>query len=200
MYDSYQTIARPARIETKVKGSRFIAETMIVSNVKEAIKFVKSIRKQEHAASHHCYAYRIGVADKIDFKYSDDGEPSGTAGKPIYDCIIGRELTNVIVVVTRYFGGTKLGTGGLARAYSDAAIQVLEKSQLKTAYITDTLSMRFEVKYYDKIIKILSKLKAEQQSSDFSDTVKLTVAVRQSKVEQLKYEITNLTHGQAQIS
>jgi len=199
MDDIYLTIAHPAKVETKVKGSRFIAETKMVESGGEVLEFLKGIRKRERAATHHCYAYRIGRGQKVLFKYSDDGEPGGTAGKPIHDCITGRNLTNVMAVVTRYFGGIKLGTGGLVRSYSAAAVRALEESGTKTVYITDQLKMRIEFKYYDQIMKVLEKHKAEQISSEFSEIVKLTVSVRKSKTNELKNEITNLTHGQAQI-
>ena len=199
MDDFYLTIAQTAQVENKVKGSRFIAQTKMVKSETEALQFLKGIRKREHAATHHCYAYRIGHGQNVLFKYSDDGEPSGTAGKPIYDCITGRDLTYVIAVVTRYFGGTKLGTGGLARAYSETAVLALEESGTKTVYITDQLMMRFDFRYYDQILKALEKYKAEQISSEFSEIVQLTVSVRQSKTTELINEITNLTHGQAQI-
>ena len=199
MDDFYLTIAHPAKAETKVKGSRFIAETKIVESENEVSEFLRAVRKREHAATHHCYAYRIGHGNNVTFKYSDDGEPSGTAGKPIYDCITGRNLTNVVAVVIRYFGGTKLGTGGLVRSYSQTAVGALEKSGEKTIYITDRLQLRFDFKYYDQVLKMLEKHQAEQISSEFSEVVKLSVLVRQSKTDELKNEITNLTHGQAQI-
>lgn len=199
MDDFYLTIAQPAKVEIKVKGSQFIARTKMVESEGEVAEFLKGIRKTEHAATHHCYAYRIGQGQKTHFKHSDDGEPNGTAGKPIYDCITGRNLTNVIAVVSRYFGGTKLGTGGLARSYSEAAAGRLEKSGTKTVYITDNLQLRFEFKYYDQISKMLEKYEAEQNSSEFSEIVKLNVSIRKSKTNELKIEITNLTHGQAQI-
>ncbi len=199
MDDFYLTIAQPAKVETKVKGSRFIAETGMIENEFAVQYLLNGIRKREHAASHHCYAYRIGTGENAAFKYSDDGEPNGTAGKPIYDCIIGRNLTHVIAVVTRYFGGTKLGTGGLARAYSETAISALERSGTQTVYITGRLKMCFDFKYYDQILNLLQKYKAEQASSDFSEIVKLTVSIRKSKTNDLKNEIINLTHGQAEI-
>ena len=200
MDDFYHTIAQAAKVENKVKGSRFIAETMLIENVEDVAQCLQVIRKRERAASHHCYAYKIGVSNDAEFKYSDDGEPNGTAGKPIYDCMTGRELTNVLLVVTRYFGGTKLGTGGLARAYSDAAVLALDKSGVKTVYLTDTLSMQFDIKYYDQFPKVLAKYAAEQKSSDFSDVVKIVVAVRKSKTKEFTDQVTNLTHGQIKIS
>jgi len=197
MDDFYRTISQPTREEIKVKSSRFIAETKMVENSNEAVSAWQQIRKREHAATHHCYAYRIGLEAEPEFKYSDDGEPNGTAGKPIYDCIVGRKLTNVLVGVTRYYGGTKLGTGGLVRAYSDAAIKALEISGIRTVYLTNQLSIEIEFKYYDQLQKLIEKYKAKQDSSEFKEKVQLTLSVRKSKSDQLKNEIINLTHGQA---
>lgn len=199
MDDFYHTVLNPARVEIKVKSSRFIAEVNNAESAANAQGFINSIAKREHAATHHCYAYRIGSNEKEEFKYADDGEPSGTAGKPIYDCLLGRELTNTIVVVTRYYGGTKLGTGGLARAYSDAAKQALDKAGQKTVYITDRLDIQFELKHFDQILKILSNFSAKKISSDFSELARLTIAVRKSKTKELSEALTNLTNGQIKI-
>ena len=125
MSDTYLTIGGYARAEIKIKGSRFIAEAMPVARVEAAEKEIAAVCKREFNATHHCTAYRIGPNGDV-FRYNDDGEPSGTAGIPILRQIDGRSLTDTLVVVTRYFGGTKLGTGGLIRAYGDAARQVLE--------------------------------------------------------------------------
>jgi uncharacterized YigZ family protein len=199
MEDFYHTVARPASAEIKIKKSRFIAEVETVKSASDAQEILKSIRKKEHAATHHCYAYRIGISGQEEFKYSDDGEPGGSAGKPIYDCLLGRELTNTIVIVTRYYGGTKLGTGGLARAYSDAARRVLAKSGKKTVFITSRLNLEFELKYFDQIQSVLSKYSAEQIESNFSEEANITISVRKSKTKELVEALTNLTNGQIKI-
>jgi len=180
MSDSYFTIAQTAKAETKVKGSKFFGEVALVTDAASAKKYLASVRKREYEASHHCFAYRLGVAGDIEFKYSDDGEPNGSAGKPIYDCIAGRELTNIIVVVTRYYGGTKLGTGGLVRSYSETALLTLERAGKKTNYITDSIRLIIEFSFYDQILKVIEKLKAKQSESDFSEKVSLTVHIRKS--------------------
>ncbi|MEE8404104.1 MAG: YigZ family protein [candidate division Zixibacteria bacterium] len=199
MNDSYFTIAQAARAEIKVKGSRFIGEAALVTDAAGAKKYLESVRKREYEATHHCYAHRLGIAGDIEFKYSDDGEPNGSAGKPIYDCIAGRELTSIIVVVTRYYGGTKLGTGGLARAYSEAALRSLEKAGKKTNYITDSIQLTIEFSFYDQILKVIEKLNAQQTESDFSEKVSLTVLIRKSLTEQFVRELTDITRGTAQI-
>ena len=199
MSDCYFTIAQAAKAETKVKGSRFIGEVALVKDAAGAKTYLESVRKREYAATHHCFAYRLGVGSDIEFKYSDDGEPNGSAGKPIYDCIKGRELSSVIVVVTRYFGGTKLGTGGLVRAYSEAALLALEKAGKKTNYITDTICLTIEFSFYDRILKVIEKLKAKQTESDFSEKVSMTVQIRKSLTEQFVRELTDISRGTAQI-
>ena len=103
MDDSFLTIAKTSTSEIKVKGSRFIARTNLVDSVESAKDCLKQIQKEEHAATHNCYAYVVGIpAEKAEFKYSDDGEPSGTAGKPIYDVVVGSGVTNILLVVTRW--------------------------------------------------------------------------------------------------
>ena len=134
--DSYQTIKNSAETEIKIKASKFIGRVFSCQTVDEAVSIRENICKKYYDATHHCYAYRIGLGKEIIFRYSDDGEPSGTAGKPIYDRLEGQNLTNLILIVTRYYGGTKLGTGGLTHAYSDASQQVLDEAGILTKFIT----------------------------------------------------------------
>lgn len=200
MNDTYHTIAMETVGETKVKGSRFIARTRFATTVEEARHQLEEIRKQEYAATHNCYAYIVGVPKKnAQFKYSDDGEPSGTAGKPIYDAINGSKATNLLLVVTRYFGGTKLGTGGLVKAYSEAAVSVLGKSGIKENFIKDYLSVEIDFSIYDSLKKVAHRYGAVQIGADFSDRATLAYEIRISKTEQFIVEITELSKGQAKI-
>jgi uncharacterized YigZ family protein len=199
MIDYFYSIANPARIETKVKGSRFIGEAAIVKNVFEAKGQLEKIRKREYNATHHCSAWRVGIGQNIEFKYSDDGEPGGTAGKPIFDCIAGKELTNVMVVVTRYYGGTKLGSGGLVRSYSEAALLALEKAGKKTIYVTDRIRLIIDFSYYDQTLKLLEEFGIKQTLSDFAEKVSMEIEVRKSLTAQFERKITDITRGTAQI-
>lgn len=125
--DSYLTPKERQEIETEVKKSRFIAIASHTPNISESKAFIKSVKEQFPDAGHHCYAHIAGSpTDSHTHGFSDDGEPNGTAGKPIFNHLIHRNIGEITLVVIRYFGGTKLGTGGLARAYSDAARVVLE--------------------------------------------------------------------------
>ncbi|HVP06320.1 MAG TPA: YigZ family protein [Candidatus Acidoferrum sp.] len=195
MDDRYLTIAREATTEIKVKASRFIGETCLVESVDEALARLTAIRKREHAATHHCFAYRVGLGEQFAFKYSDGGEPSGTAGKPIYDIIEGQKLTQIILIVTRYFGGTKLGTGGLAHAYGDAARLVLEKSGVKENFIWQRFRFQLDFPLYDRWRTQLHRLAAREIESSFTDIVASTVEVRLSRAEELRQAFVELTGG-----
>ena len=199
MDDVYHTPAKEAQHEIKVKGSRFIAECCLVSSPDEAITVLADIRKREHAATHHCYAWRAGLFDDMTFKYSDDGEPSGTAGRPIYDAICGRELENVLVVVTRYYGGTKLGTGGLARAYGETAAGALDKAGRKTQYLTARYRVVIDFGLFDQLNRMLAKYEARQVKADYSDRVTLEIEIRLSRSEALVAAMIELSGGKATI-
>ena len=175
---SYYIIVQDSKTEIKIKDSRFIGESFYADNSKQSLSSLQLVKRREHAASHNCYAYRVGMPENIEFKYSDDGEPGGSAGRPIYDVITGNNLSNVLVVVTRYFGGTKLGTGGLARAYSEAARNVLEESGSREVFLTRRMSLTLDFPLYDSLLVILRKHNVNTIESDFSDRVNLVIDVR----------------------
>ncbi|MEW5994283.1 MAG: YigZ family protein [Candidatus Zixiibacteriota bacterium] len=197
MHDEYFTIKSPVHHEIKVRGSHFIGETALVTTHQEAAQALEIVRKREHAASHHCFAYRVGTGDEAEFKYSDDGEPSGTAGRPIFDVLCGRNLTDTLVVVTRYFGGTKLGTGGLARAYSEAARLAIEKSGTQRKFITERLSVVLPFSCYDQANRVIHKFEVTQTDAEFAHVIRLSLEVRASVVERLIVELTEITGGRA---
>ena len=195
MDDSYLTIRKAAHHEIKVKGSRFIGEVLMVGSVDIALEALQAIRKREYNATHHCYAWIVGRGRETAFKYSDDGEPGGTAGKPIYDVVSGTGVTNVLCVVTRYFGGTKLGTGGLVRAYGEAASKALAAAGTQACFDTVDYRLQLEFSLYDRWQLQLKALEAEVAASDFSDHVRLTVRVRVSRAEAMVRQFTELTAG-----
>ena len=199
MNDQYLTIAKPAQAEIKIKGSRFIGESAYAGNADEALEVLSNIRKREHAATHHCSAWRVGLFEKMRFKYSDDGEPNGSAGKPIYDVLCGTDITNAIVVVTRYYGGTKLGTGGLVRAYGEAARLALEKSGRKENFLKERFTIDIDFARYDQLNRLLHQYQVWPIDSDFSDRVRLTLDIRKSHVEKLIAAVVELSGGKATI-
>ena len=142
--DEYFTVSsQPVSSEIKVNDSKFIGHIFHVLTKHQAESVYANIKRKYHDATHNCFAYRI-TADQ--FRYSDDGEPSGTAGLPIYKILEKKDLSQTIIIITRYFGGTKLGTGGLIRAYTDAALDVLGKTKIekKIRYITVTVETTYE--------------------------------------------------------
>lgn len=196
--DAFRSVARYALAELKVKGSRFIAEAFHVDNESATEDHIQLIRKREHSATHHCTAYRIG-ADAEVFRFNDDGEPSGSAGRPILSQIEGRGLTNTLVVVTRYFGGTKLGTGGLVRAYGDAASQALDAAGEKLHVISERLSVSFVYDDTSPAMHVLQKFDAEVVESSYTDTTELTVAVPRSRVAEFEAAFVDALGGRGRV-
>lgn len=128
--DRFKTIKQNSKAEIEEKKSRFIAEIFYIEDVNQAEEYIKQVKKRYFDARHHCYAYRIIQNNAIKEKQSDDGEPSGTAGAPMLNILNKNQIVNVLVVVTRYFGGTLLGTGGLVKAYSEATLKAIENTEI----------------------------------------------------------------------
>lgn len=197
--DFYLTILRELRAPAlKVTGSRFIADIFPVKTKEEIESYLEHIRKEFYDASHHCYAFRLGNNGEV-MRAADDGEPSGTAGKPILLVLEGAKLTNVLCVVTRYFGGTKLGTGGLARAYSDAAKLAVQEAETKTVYLTKELLLSYSFDDMSAVERMVAKYGAEKIASEYSDTVELRIALRESLIIDFQRELTELLLGNVQV-
>lgn len=194
MVDEFRTIRSESRAEAKVHASRFIATALQVTTKPAAEEFIARIRKEFWDATHNCFAYRLGVEGK-EFRFNDDGEPSGSAGKPILTAIEKLELTNVAVVVTRYFGGTKLGVGGLARAYGDAAEHALMKAERITQYVTQTLEATFPHSHIGNVMHVVSKFGARIVETRYDEEIHMTLEVRGSRCEELKTTLVNQTSG-----
>ncbi len=194
MSDTYYTLGDYARTEIKVKGSSFIAEAIRVQRVEEADAEIAAIRKREYNATHHCSAYRIGPEGTL-FRYNDDGEPSGTAGAPILRQIDARHLTNTLVVVTRYYGGTKLGTGGLLRAYGDAAAQVLDAASVEERILRDRIRLRFSYNDTSPAMHTISQRDATILETHYTDETEILVGVRRSEVESFIDTFVNALGG-----
>ena len=179
------TIGASVQAEITEKKSKFIANLFPVQSVKEAEEIVKETRKKYHDARHNCIAYRIKQNDQIIEKSSDDGEPSGTAGAPMLNILQKNQLANVVVIVTRYFGGFLLGTGGLVRAYSDSLLEAIKKSQLVTKVQGIEMQVSVEYgnfdswKYYCKNNDILIT------NVEYSDFVLCKIELEDDKKEKL---------------
>lgn len=191
--DSYLTIAEGAASEIKIKGSRFLGFAYPVQNFEEAEGILAALRKEHWGANHHCYAIKI---DERWFRYSDDGEPSGTAGKPMYDTLVGFSVEKVMVVSVRYFGGTKLGTGGLVKAYSESVHETLVSAKIVETILRDRLVLVHSYDQTSLVMHHISKFDAEISATDYGDDVTLTLAVRKSETAALRRVLVEVSNGQ----
>ncbi len=196
MQKEYVTILEPGNGEIIEKKSRFIGYVRHVETEQEANDFVMEIKKKHYDARHNCYAYVIGEEKEV-LRFSDDGEPSGTAGKPILEVITGEGLKNVCVVVTRYFGGTLLGTGGLVRAYTDAAKACISATEIVYKRMVMPIDITTDYTDLGKIQYILGSKGITIKDSIYADTVTLKVEVFVDDVAQIEKDITEATSAKA---
>ena len=185
--------------ETRVKGSRFIALCAVANHRDSAQSVVEAEQKKYHDATHHCWAWRELAPGEAAFAWDDNGEPSGTAGAPILKVIDGAALRGVIVVVTRYFGGTKLGTGGLARAYGEAAAAAVENSGIRQGMLAENYAVTLEYPRLGAVNHLMESFPLLVTGREFTDTVGLNIAVASSRAAAFERELTENTAGQARI-
>lgn len=177
--DSYKVVTTPGEGLYKEKGSKFFAEAFQVHSEAEVKAKVAEIKKKYFDAKHHCYAFIIGP-DKSCYRSSDDGEPSGTAGKPILNQILSKDLTNVCVVVTRYFGGQLLGVPGLINAYKTSAREALDNCGVMEKTVDEVYSVSFGYPLLNEVMRILKEENLEQRNTKFELDCYLEIAVRKS--------------------
>ena len=182
--DQYRTISGSSKGVYKEKGSKFIAIARPVDSLDNVRSQLEQIRKQYHDARHHCYAYKIGK-DSPEIRYNDDGEPSGTAGKPIFGQIESFGLTNLLIVVIRYFGGVKLGTGGLIQAYRSAARDALEGATIITNTIKLSFSVNFPYEVTSEVMRIIQEEDLEIIDQQFTHKTFLTLLIRKLKFQRV---------------
>lgn len=198
MTDAYRTLEATGRAEHRVDGSRFLAEALPVADRPAAEAAVDEVRTREHKATHHCSAFRVGATGDT-FHYDDDGEPSGTAGAPILRQIDAREVTNVLVVVTRYYGGTKLGTGGLARAYGTAADRALSQAPIVEHVVRRPVRIQYDYDDTAPAEQVLRRFDVTEMDSRYTDVTTKTVGVRPSDVDAFVETFTNALGGRGTI-
>ena len=198
--DSYLTLKEPASAKLKVKGSLFVGHVVSVKNREEAEAFIRKISKEYHDASHNCYAFRLGIGDKTLFRYHDAGEPSGTAGKPILNALESRNLTDLVCVVTRYFGGTKLGTGGLARSYNRCAGKTLDTCNKIKVYITVLKRVSFPYDLTGTVMSLISNYNCQIVKTKYGPDTVLEIMIRISKTEEFERALLNASAGRVTIS
>lgn len=190
----YKTIGGSAEARFIEKKSEFIGYIRHTETEAEALAFLAEIRAMHRKATHNCYAYLL--RENNISRHSDDGEPSGTAGAPIYEVLRREGLTDVTCVVTRYFGGILLGTGGLTRAYTQGAKLAVDAAELRCMDTARRIRLTLAYPLYGKIGKILSEFDVRTESEEFSAEVVLTAAVRAERAEQLKTALDDLSAGE----
>ena len=187
--DFYFTITEAVRApEVKISGSRCIADLFPAASKREVDEQLDRIRKEFYDASHHCYAYRLGNSAEI-IRAADDGEPAGTAGKPILLVLEGADITNIACVVTRYFGGTKLGTGGLARAYSEAAQEAVAAATTKQVFLLKSISLQCSYDELAALERYLIQNNLRPKNATYEEAISMTVDIRLSLIKTIQEEI-----------
>lgn len=182
---SYNTIKQPV-VETilKEKDSKFLGYAYPVKNEEEIKQALESIKTEHPKATHHCYAYRLGLEGE-DYRANDDGEPSGSAGLPIYNQILSSDLTNVLVVVVRYYGGTKLGVGGLVKTYKESAKLTLEEAKVVTKELESTLELTFPFSLQNVAFTILNRFDTQIINFDANEECQIIAQIKTSQKEKI---------------
>lgn len=193
MNDTYKTIGQPGEGYFTEKKSRFISLIFPVKNVEEVKEIVDEHRRKYYDARHVCWAYMLGW-EREEFRSNDDGEPSGTAGKPILGQINSAELTDVLILVVRYFGGTLLGTGGLIKAYKEAAADAIANVEIVEKTVDDLIDLTFEYPLLNDVMRVLKQFESVRWTQDFRENCRMRLQVRRSLTAQLTKMLSSI-HG-----
>lgn len=193
MTDQYRTITHQmGEGFYSEKRSKFLAFAHHVTTENEVKELLQTYKKKYYDARHCCYAYMLG-ADRSVFRANDDGEPSSTAGKPILGQINAHELTDILIVVVRYFGGTKLGTSGLIVAYRTAAAAAIENAQIETRYVEDIIDYSFTYPLLNEVMRVVKELEPRIVSQAFGNTCHISLAIRKSQADELRQRLQQLS-------
>lgn len=198
MIDQYLTISDNYKYEMKEKGSKFIALTFKIKSIEDAENYISQNKKEYYDATHNCYAYRLGLDGNL-FRSNDDCEPSGSAGKPILNAIDQFKITDTLVIVNRYFGGTKLGIPGLVRSYNITAYNAIMKSNVVIVIIKKKITFRFEHKYISSVMHYISINKLPVINQTYDDKVNLITEIRLSDIETHKNKIFENLNGNIEL-
>ncbi len=189
--DTYLTVDKKTECIFKDKGSKFLTFCYPVVSEIEVKEIVSQLKKEYPTANHHCYAYRLG-ADKLNYRANDDGEPSNTAGKPILGQIQSYDLTNVLIVVVRYFGGTLLGVSGLIHAYKTSAAEVIKASVIVEKQILFTYTINFVFEHLNDVMKLLKQLDAKINKQQFDNDCEIKFSIRKAKSEECEEKLKKI--------
>jgi uncharacterized YigZ family protein len=189
--DSYKTITHPVEGFFRDRGSKFLAFAYPIKNEEEAKKHLLTLREMHPKANHHCYAYRLGL-DRTQFRANDDGEPAGSAGKPILNTIYAHDLTNVLVVVVRYFGGTLLGVPGLINAYKNATDEALAQAHITTKHVCDVYTLTYPYEQMNEVMKVVKTFDLTIQAQSFDNQCVLSLEIRKTLLNQVLVRIEKI--------
>lgn len=189
----YKTVLEPASDSLIIEKSEFIAKISPVKTSEEAAAFIDSVRSEHRRARHNCYAYTL--REGFETRFSDDGEPQGTAGQPILEVIQKLGLSDVCVVVTRYFGGILLGKGGLTRAYSSSAAKAVAAAKIRLMNEAKNVTAVFDYSLYERILRLLPEFEVKTVGQDFSDSVTLNLLVKEDIAESFCLKLKDVSNG-----
>jgi uncharacterized YigZ family protein len=190
--DSYLTISAPAECAMRERSSKFLSYAYPVKSEEQIKEILDTLHKQYYDATHHCYAWRLGPNGEH-FRANDDGEPSGTAGKPILGQLVSKEITDCLVVVVRYFGGTKLGVSGLIQAYREAAADVLDQADIIELTVDTVVRVDFSYMVMNDVMRIIKDESPKVVEQSFDNLCTITLAIRKSKTEQLLGKLSKVS-------
>ena len=194
MQFSYTTIKTEVRdILLKEKGSKFIGFAFPINNEKELKTALEGLKIEHPKATHHCYAFRIGINGE-NYRANDDGEPSGSAGLPIYNQLLAHNLTNILVVIIRYYGGTKLGVSGLVKAYKESTKMTLEEAEIITKELETELEIHFKFHQQNVIFSLLNKFDAKVLDFDAQEDCKITAKLNLSEKEKISEILSEIQY------
>ncbi len=182
--DTYKTVVGQSETTLRERSSKFLSLCYHVESADEVREIMEPLRKKFHDATHHCYAYRIGYRGE-EWRANDDGEPSGTAGKPILGALLSRDITNTLVVVVRWFGGTKLGVSGLIETYRESAIAVLDVANVEERTIDKHIRIRYPFESMNGVMKAIKATQPKILDQQFDNMCSMEIAVRLSDAEEL---------------
>ena len=185
MSDTYKTISLSTEGIYKEKGSKFLSFAISVNSSEEVKELIKTFKKEYYDARHVCYAYMLG-AERKEWRANDDGEPSGTAGRPILGQINSRELTNILVIVVRYFGGILLGTGGLTTAYKEATSDALNQAEIIEKTVEEILAVNFEYILMNDVMHVIKDTNAQILHQTFDNQCSMVLSIRKQEFSLLK--------------
>lgn len=192
MEHAYQTISSLTLAEYRNKGSKFIAYAQAVYTEEEVQLLLDMVKREHPKATHHCYAYRLGMDKQVNYRSNDDGEPSGTAGRPILGQIDSKALSNIMVVVVRYFGGTKLGVSGLISAYKRAARAALDTAEVVTEQVMQVFDIQFDYLQMNEVMTVLKRMPVETLHQEFYNDCNMRLRIAEEFGDELIAQLTQV--------